>query len=73
MNSDFFTEGYAHAAHELAEIEDRLLTLRHELTHAQDETTGRSDKQVRDEIEALEKKKQSLHLKLEHEENENKQ
>jgi len=65
MNSDYFSDGYADQKM-LEEIDAKLSELRHELTHGFDHTTGRSDSQIEEEIKALEKKRDELHLKLEH-------
>lgn len=69
MKSDFFDEGYADKK-ALEDIEKQLLELRAELRHEGDHTTGRSDTLLRAEIHQLEKKREEIHLKLEHLEHE---
>jgi hypothetical protein len=70
MDSDYFTEGYAEKK-ELVEIEERLASLKDELTQSGEYSTGRSETDIKEQIEALERRKEELHLKIEHEEAKN--
>lgn len=69
MQSDFLHEGYADKK-ELEEIEKRLFELRSELLRQDDDLPGRTGRELRAEVERLEKKAQEIHLKLEHLEHE---
>lgn len=67
MDSDFFSEGYAHKK-ELDEIRERIESLQSELTGGYDHTTGRSQQEIQDKIASLRKRQDELLLKLKHEE-----